>query len=99
MRIEDRMNLGYKDLSKVAKNDEASKKATGEKKGKDLGDRVSFSSDSVEVKDVISKVKKAPDVRAERVSEIKRQISEGVYDFSGRKVAEKLVNAALSDLF
>lgn len=99
MRIEDRMNLGYEELSRVAKNDEASKKASGEKKNKDLGDQVSFSSDSVEVKKIISKVKNAPDVREGKVSEIKRQIDEGVYDFSGRKVAEKLVNSALNGLF
>lgn len=99
MRIEDRMNLGYEELSRVVKNDEASKKASGEKKGKDLGDQVSFSSDSVEVKKIISKVKNSPDIREGKVSEIKRQIDEGVYDFSGRKVAEKLVNSALNDLF
>lgn len=99
MRIEDRLSLGYEELSKAAKKEDLAGKAGGGKKGKAPEDQVSLSSNSAEVTDIISKVKSAPEIRAEKVSEIKKQINEGVYDFSGRKVAEKLVNGALNDLF
>lgn len=96
MRIEDKINIAYENLGKAVKKD-------GEKAKLDNFERAakgklqqSFSS---KVDSLVSKVKSAPEVRAEKVEEIKRQIEAGTYDFSGRKVAEKIVNTAIDGLF
>lgn len=96
MRIEDKINIAYENLGKAVKKDgEKAKSDNSERAAKDKL-QLSFSS---KVDSLVSKVKSAPEVRAEKVEEIKKQIETGTYDFSGRKVAEKIVNTAVDDLF
>jgi len=96
MRIEDKINIAYENLGKAVKKD--SEKAKSDGNDKIARDKVELSS-SGKVDSLVSKVKSAPEVRAEKVQDIKRQIETGTYDFSGRKVAEKIVNTAVDDLF
>ncbi|UOD35258.1 flagellar biosynthesis anti-sigma factor FlgM [Deferribacteraceae bacterium V6Fe1] len=96
MRIEDKINIAYENLGKAVKKDSEQAKPSG--KERTAKDKVELSS-SGKVDSLVSKVKSAPEVRAEKVSEIKKQIETGTYDFSGRKVVEKIVNTAVDDLF
>jgi flagellar biosynthesis anti-sigma factor FlgM len=49
----------------------------------------------------INKVKDAirnePDVRADRVSDVKRRIQEGAYEVDAERLAESLINASLRE--
>ncbi|MDQ5988371.1 MAG: hypothetical protein CSYNP_04131 [Syntrophus sp. SKADARSKE-3] len=62
------------------------------------GEKIELSSD---VKD-FSQIKKVladiPDVREDKVQQLKKQIDEGTYNVSGEKIAEKMVSEALLDI-
>lgn len=44
-------------------------------------------------------VSKVPDVREEKVQEIKAQVDNGTYNVSGEQIANKMVGESLVDLF
>lgn len=44
-------------------------------------------------------VSKAPDVREEKVQEIKSQVEKGTYNVSGEQIANKMVGESIIDLF
>jgi negative regulator of flagellin synthesis FlgM len=62
------------------------------------GEKIELSSD---VKD-FSQIKKVladmPEVREDKVQQLKKQIDEGTYNVSGEKIAEKMVSEALLDI-
>lgn len=62
-------------------------------------DAVSISEKGRDVSEMTKILKEMPDVRAERVAELKAQIADGTYNVSGRDIAEKIVNSALEDSF
>lgn len=103
MRIEDKNNIAYENLKKTVKKDANEPNTNSDKTHSDRADRIE--KDKVElnslnkVSELVSKVKSSPDVRVDKVSELKQEIETGRYDFSGRKVAEKIVNSAVDDLF
>lgn len=44
-------------------------------------------------------VSKLPDVREEKVREIKDQVDKGTYNVSGQQIADKMVGESIIDLF
>jgi negative regulator of flagellin synthesis FlgM len=96
MRIEDKPNALYGNVSSTVKKDTEQSKTGSRQKAQE--DRVELSSFR-KVDNLVERVKSSSEVRAEKVSEIRKQIESGTYDFSGRKVAEKIVNTAVDDLF
>lgn len=73
-------------------------RATSEQQPKADPERVRSSADSVEISDrsrelarARQAVDAAPDVRAERVAEIKKQLEEGTYSVSPELLAKKLL--------
>jgi negative regulator of flagellin synthesis FlgM len=44
-------------------------------------------------------VSKLPDVREEKVQEIKAQVEKGTYNVSGEQIADKMVGETIVDLF
>jgi len=44
-------------------------------------------------------VSKVPDVREEKVQELKAQVDKGTYNVSGEQIANKMVGESLVDLF
>ena len=55
-----------------------------------LEEKVSISSISRDVKLAKKAIEELPDVREERVRELKDQIEQGTYNVSGEKIAEKI---------
>lgn len=49
--------------------------------------------------EIKNSLKDLPDVRKDKVAELKARIASGDYNVSGKDIAEKIVNTALSDLF
>lgn len=99
MRIEDKIGLTLKktDQSEQAKGKKAN---TSSSTRKSVGtDSVSLSSSAKEAVSISKKLKEASDVRIDLVNEIRKKIQSGTYDVSGRDVAEKVVNAAIDDIF
>ncbi len=60
-----------------------------------LEEKVSISSISRDVKLAKKAIEELPDVREEKVRELKDQIEQGTYDLSGEKIAEKMFSESL----
>lgn len=52
--------------------------------------------DSQQLREAINQL---PDVREDKVRELKDQVEKGAYDVNGQKVAEKMVAESLLDIF
>jgi flagellar biosynthesis anti-sigma factor FlgM len=55
-------------------------------------DRVKLSTRKTEIEKFSNRVADMPDVRSDKVAELKQRISEGTYKVDGAKVAEKMID-------
>jgi negative regulator of flagellin synthesis FlgM len=62
-------------------------------------DKLELSSRAQELKKANDFVLKSPDVRADKIIELKKQINAGAYHRSGAEIAEKMVDRSLADEF
>jgi negative regulator of flagellin synthesis FlgM len=60
-------------------------------------DVLELSSRAHELQFVREQVLKSPDIRADRIGELKKQIQEGVYQVTGSEVAHKMIGRSLVD--
>lgn len=93
MRVEDKYITNYEKVSSPKKN--ISDNAKAKEGSKERPSAVAKS----EVSSLLSMVKSAPEIRQDKVDQIRNQIEAGTYNISGKKVAEKIVGAALNNLF
>ncbi len=63
-----------------------------------LEDRVEFSARSKEMQKIYGVLHSTPDIRAERVAELKDQIEKGRYQVESEALAEKILKESLLDL-
>ncbi len=71
----------------------------GEVEGKtSSGDRVEFSARSKEMQKIYEILQASPDVRSEKVADLKRRIEEGRYRVDSEGVAEKIIRESLLDV-
>ncbi|HVJ66042.1 MAG TPA: flagellar biosynthesis anti-sigma factor FlgM [Bdellovibrionota bacterium] len=61
------------------------------------GDRVEISSDATVMAQGLDQIKNTPDVRADRVAELKKAIQSGTYKVDARKIADKMVDSSLEE--
>jgi len=96
MKINSGGSLGSPDvikLQKVSKNDKADQAS-------DLGreavaDKVDVSGKAREIAEIIGAVKSIPDVRADKVEEIKSLINSGKYVSDPHKIAGKIIDEVI----
>lgn len=62
-------------------------------------DAVVISGKGKEVSFIARSLKDLPDVREDKVAELKARIANGTYDVSGRAIAEKIVSSSINGLF
>lgn len=60
-------------------------------------DRLEFSVTGKELQYLSQKVSEAPEVRSERVAEIKSRIEAGTYDIQAQEIAEAMITGGLID--
>ncbi|MFZ0430938.1 MAG: flagellar biosynthesis anti-sigma factor FlgM [Acidobacteriota bacterium] len=60
-------------------------------------DRLEFSVTGKELQYLSQKASEAPDVRSERVAEIKSQIEAGTYNIQAQEIAEAMITGSLID--
>lgn len=70
------------------------KRSKGEAEGS-AGDKVSLSSEAKHRTEAYKSAQAAPEIRQEKVDEIKAQIASGTYEIDNYKIAEKLVKEDL----
>jgi len=61
-------------------------------------EKVSLSSAAKEVQQIKSTIEALPDVRTEKVAQLKDRIEAGTYNVSGEKIAEKMIGDSLLDI-
>ena len=61
------------------------------------GDRVELSSGSREVMKMQEILQETPEIRQDKVDDLKRQIEEGTYQVDSHKVADKMMWSLISD--
>ncbi|MCK9273913.1 MAG: flagellar biosynthesis anti-sigma factor FlgM [Syntrophales bacterium] len=65
----------------------------------DPEEKVSLSAKAKDINKVKEAIAELPDMREEKVMELKRRIDEGSYRVEGEKVADKLIEESLLDIF
>lgn len=60
-------------------------------------EKVTLSSAARDIQQAEKAIKELPDVREEKVHELKDQVETGRYDVNGEKVAEKMISESLMD--
>ena len=61
-------------------------------------DKVSLSSTAKDIQQAKKAIEELPDVREEKVRELKDRIEGGKYDVNGEKIAEKMLNESVIDI-
>jgi negative regulator of flagellin synthesis FlgM len=82
-------NRGIQNVQKPAAKEQAEKAAPAKQPAP--ADKVDISGRSREISDLMASVNQLPDVRAQKVQEIKQQVDAGTYTIDPQKVAEKLL--------
>jgi negative regulator of flagellin synthesis FlgM len=62
-------------------------------------EEVDLSTQAKDIQQVNNALSQVPDVREEKVQEIKSQVEKGTYNVSGEKIAGKMVGESLVDIF
>jgi negative regulator of flagellin synthesis FlgM len=61
-------------------------------------ERVGLSTKAIDIQQVKETFDKLPNVRKEKVEDLKNQLEQGIYHVSGDKIAEKMVGESLLDI-
>ena len=93
MRVEDKYLQNFDQISNLKKATTDNAKSKGGSKER------SSSVAKSEVSSLIDRVKSAPEIRKDKVDQIRNQIEAGTYNVAGKKVAEKIVGTAIDNLF
>ncbi len=80
---------------KVASENQSNKKEAAKESGP--VDRVIVSDQAREVRKVKEAVQKLPEVRQDRVEQLKKEVAEGTYRPKAEEIAEKLLGRILGD--
>lgn len=86
----DKLNSEFiqKDLKRIKKSEEETPNISPD-------DKVELSSRAVDLKEMQAAAMASPDVRPEKVEQIKMQIDNGTYKISSEKIAEQLIEEAM----
>jgi flagellar biosynthesis anti-sigma factor FlgM len=86
----DKINSEYiqRDLIRIKENEKASPNIASD-------DKVELSSKALDLKKMQTKTMSFPDVRPEKVEQIKMQVDSGTYKVSPGKIAERLIDEAI----
>ena len=61
-------------------------------------EKVNLSTKARDIQQLRDAVSQLPDVREDKISELKDQVDTGTYDVNGQKIAEKMVSESLLDI-
>ena len=81
-----------RNVEKVSANDKQNSAAVE-------SDAVSISEKGKDVSEMTRTLKEMPDVRADKIADLKGRIANGTYNVSGKDIASKIINTALEDVF
>lgn len=102
MNISDIKDVNAQMIQQYQRNDQASQVA--EKQAASAAavkpeEKVDLSTMAKEIQLAKVEVTQLPDVREQKVQEIKTQVEQGTYNVSGEQIANKMVGESIIDLF
>ena len=101
MRIDSNMMSGMDTLEQTSRKRNVEKVSTNESQNTSAveSDAVSISEKGKDVSEMTRTLIELPDVRADKIADLKERIANGTYNVSGKDIAAKIVNTALEDVF
>ncbi len=101
MRIDNNMMSGMDTLEQTSRKKNVEKVSANDKQNSSVveSDEVSISEKGKDVSEMTRTLKEMPDVRADKVADLKERIANGTYNISGKDIASKIINTALEDGF
>ncbi|HOW57368.1 MAG TPA: flagellar biosynthesis anti-sigma factor FlgM [Smithellaceae bacterium] len=101
MKISDVKDISAQMVQQYQKNESIT--VTSDKqaanKGAGTGEKVDLSTQAKTIQQIKEVLSGVPDVREEKVQEIKSQVQQGIYEINGDKIAEKMVAESIIDIF
>ena len=101
MRIDNNMMSGMDTLEQTSRKKNVEKVSANDKQNSSVveSDEVSISEKGKDVSEMTRTLKEMPDVRADKVADLKERIANGTYNISGTDIASIIINTALEDVF
>jgi negative regulator of flagellin synthesis FlgM len=101
MRIDSNMMSGMDTLEQTSRKRNVEKVSANDKQNSAAveSDAVSISEKGKDVSEMTRTLKEMPDVRADKIADLKERIAAGTYNVSGKDIASKIINTALEDVF
>lgn len=101
MRIDSNMMSGMDTLEQTSRKRNVEKVSANDKQNTVAveSDAVSISEKGKDVSEMTRTLKEMPDVRADKIADLKERIANGTYNVSGKDIASKIINTALEDVF
>ncbi len=82
----------YNQIAQIYKTNQAKTTASKTEKTSSFSDALQLSQTGKDIQVAKQAVKDAPDVREDKVNEMKSKLASGTYNVSGEELADKLVN-------
>jgi negative regulator of flagellin synthesis FlgM len=60
---------------------------------------MNHSTKAIDIKQLRDAINRLPDIREDKVRELKDKVERGIYDVDGQKIAEKMMVDSLLDIF
>lgn len=100
MKINSNMMSGMDTLEQTSRKRNIEKVSANVKENSTSveSDAVSISEKGKDVSEMTRTLKEMPDVRADKIADLKARIAAGTYNVSGMDIASKIVNTALEDV-
>lgn len=100
MRINSNMMSGMDTLEQTSRAKNVEKVSAEQQQASTVeSDNVTISEKGKDVSEMTRTLKSMPEVRADKIADLKERIANGTYNVSARDVAAKIVNTALEDTF
>lgn len=100
MKISDVKDTNAQMIQQYQRNDATRQNSDKQVSGAAVPEeRVDLSTKARDVQQIKSALAKLPEIREEKVHELKKQVEAGTYNVSGDKIAEKMVGESLLDIF
>ncbi|MEG1458719.1 MAG: flagellar biosynthesis anti-sigma factor FlgM [Acetivibrio sp.] len=89
----------YNQITQLYQNNQAKSTMTKGEKSSVHSDALQLSQTGKDMQVAKQAVKEAPDVREDKVNELKARLASGTYNVTGKDLAEKLVNHYYDSIF
>ncbi len=100
MRINSNMMSGMDTLEQTSRAKNVEKVSAEQQQASTVeSDNVTISEKGKDVSEMTRTLKSMPEVRADKIADLKERIANGTYNVSARDVAAKIVNTALDNTF